>query len=157
MFQRGSEDSGRTGGWKREEAMGRIVAGLIAALLCAAPLVMAQRSVVADVPFPFTVRDMKCPAGEWVFTRVEASPDRVMTIRNSTTGESVLVLINLDYWDTGKAEAKLVFHRYGDRYFLREIREGRSVAAYLMAGDEEKRLRVAGVKRDKAAVLARLR
>lgn len=158
MFQRGSEDSGRTGGWKREEVMGRIVAGLFAALLCAAPLVMAQNVVSADVPFPFMVRDMRCPAGEYNFLRTAGDPSRVVVMRNAGTGESILLLVSfLDTNHSLKAQAKLVFNRYGDRYFLREIHEGGGLRAGLMAGEEERQLQVAGLKRDRTVVLARLR
>lgn len=135
-----------------------IMAWAFAALLCAAPMVLAQQTVNADVPFAFAVRDMKCPAGEYSFSRSVADPNRVVLMRNAGTGESILFLAS--FFDTNQSSSaypKLVFYRYGDRYFLREIHEGGSVRIALMAGQEERQLQVAGVKRDRTVVLARLR
>lgn len=157
MFQRGSEVNGRTGGWKKGEVMGRIMAGLFVALLCAAPLVRAQRTVIAEIPFPFVVRDMKCSPGEWSFVRVEADPGRVMIVRNNSTGESVLFLVHLTSAGPADQGARLTFYRYGDKHFLREVHEGNGIRADLMAGQEERKLQVAGSKPAKNTVLARLR
>lgn len=137
--------------------MGKIFGGLMAALLCAAPHVMAQRTVVVDVPFPFAVKDMMCPAGEWTFTKLEGVPAGAMIIRSTRTGESVVFLVQLESWDTRTTQAKAVFYRYGDRYFLKEVHEGTGITARLLPGEEERRLQVAGVKRVKTAVLAQLK
>lgn len=137
--------------------MGRIMAGLIVALLCAAPLVMAQPKITADVPFPFIVRDMTCSPGEYSFVRMGMTGDGMMAVRNSSTGESVVFLILFDPWNAKATQAHLVFYRYGDRHFLREVHEGTGAAVKLLPGAEERRLQVAGLKAARTTVLARLR
>lgn len=130
---------------------------MFAALLYAAPLAVAQWTieVKADVPFPFSVREMRCAAGEYRISRTAEDPARLAVMRNAGTGESNwLLAIYMDANHPAKAQAKLVFHRYGERYFLREIHEGAGVTMHLPAGDEERQLQVAGAKPAKATVVA---
>jgi hypothetical protein len=77
--------------------------------------------VVAKVPFQFVVANKPVPAGQWT---VQAATDgaRVVAIRN---GDAKLSLFStLSSTETSKAAAApaLVFHKYGDRYFLAGIR-----------------------------------
>ncbi|GIU80329.1 MAG: hypothetical protein KatS3mg005_3567 [Bryobacteraceae bacterium] len=140
--------------------MRQMMAWAIVVLLCTAPVVMAQqiRTVRADVPFAFVVRDMKCPAGEYGFLRNRADASRTIFMTNESTGERILFVAGfVDFNYNPNPQTKLVFYRYGDRYFLREIHEGAGAKVALMAGEEERQLQVAGVKRERAVVLAWLR
>lgn len=135
-----------------------ILTSVFVLALCAAPLAMAQqRTVSAEIPFPFVINNMKCAPGEWLFSRNAADPGRVILVKNVRTNEGLLFVINLATDDSPKVAPKLVFHRYGDKYFLREIHEGNSTMAALIAGAEERKLLVAGMQGGKAVVLARLR
>jgi len=86
-------------------------------------------TIVADVPFGFTIRDHTLPAGSYTIRRVDSQPG-TMEIRDAD-GERVLMFL------TGSAQAakeprqtELVFDRFGDRYFLSEIfEEGNSAGA----------------------------
>lgn len=138
--------------------MRSILTWLFAALLCAAPLVLAQQvaTVVAQVPFAFTAGNVACQAGEYHLVRLRADAPLV-SIRNETTREMSLHMAGfLDYRQPGNA-TRLVFYRYGDRYFLREIHEGNGIAANLLPRPEERKLQVAGLQHTKTVVLARLR
>ena len=75
--------------------------------------------VRANVPFDFSIGDKKLQAGQYRFSR--SSGDRIILVSNvddntsvfqSTFGTEVLTPLN---------ESKLVFHRYGDQYFLEQI------------------------------------
>ena len=79
-------------------------------------------TIVADVPFGFTVRDHTLPAGSYVIKRLDSQPG-VMEIRDAD-GERVVLFL------TGSAQAakepkqtELIFDRFGDQYFLAEIFE----------------------------------
>lgn len=138
--------------------MKSILMRLFAVLLCAAPLVLAQQTatVVAQVPFAFTAGNVNCQPGEYRLARVRAESP-LLSIRNETTREVTVHMAGfLDYRQSGNA-ARLVFYRYGDRYFLREIHEGNGIAANLLPGPEERKLQVAGLQHTKTVVLARLR
>ena len=87
--------------------------------------------VRAKIPFDFSMGDKKLQAGQYTFSRLSpeseimlvSSVDANKSVVQSTFGTQVL---------TPKNESKLVFHRYGDQYFLEQIwmageREGTQV------------------------------
>ncbi len=79
----------------------------------------------AKIPFDFNVGDKKLPAGEYTFSRLSAfsdgkeisvsSADARAHVFQSTFGTRVL---------TAKNDSKLVFHKYGDQYFLEQVFSG---------------------------------
>ena len=87
--------------------------------------------VRAKVPFDFSIGNKKLQAGQYTFSRL-STDNRIILVSNvddntsvfqSTLGAQVLAPQN---------ESKLVFHRYGDQYFLEQIwtageREGTEV------------------------------
>jgi hypothetical protein len=92
---------------------------LCTALLAAASASMGQTSpgdVVVDVPFAFMVAKQALPAGHYI---VRAVGDAQVRIFNSkTTGFFVPTHGALRTVSDG---SKLVFHRYGDSYFLSQV------------------------------------
>lgn len=91
------------------------------ALLTFASCVTAARaldvdpSVQANVPFDFIVGDRVLPAGTYKITEQSAG---VIMIQNRDKHVTVLTLAEGD--DATKGN-KLIFDRYGDRYFLSEV------------------------------------
>jgi hypothetical protein len=93
------------------------------ALLAIANLVMAGTSfaqsngVAAKVPFPFAVGDKVLPAGYYT---LKSKSSHVLMIKNPDQSAAALILFQED----GKKSpngGKLVFHKYGDQYFLSEV------------------------------------
>ena len=93
--------------------------------LCAAVAsANAQLSIPirAKIPFDFSVGDKKLEAGEYAFSRLSGSSDNRMMVVSGvdstahlfqpTFGSQVL---------TAKNQSSLVFHKYGDQYFLEQI------------------------------------
>jgi hypothetical protein len=80
--------------------------------------VMAQgRAVRATVPFDFTVGDKLLPAGSYEITKNSAS---VIEVRNRD--KQVAIFAPTAYTtEQSRNGSKLVFDKYGDRYFLSEI------------------------------------
>ena len=76
--------------------------------------------VRAKIPFNFSMGDKKFQAGQYTFSRFSpdgkimlvSSVDANTRIFQSTIGTEVL---------TARNESRLVFHRYGDQYFLEQI------------------------------------
>ena len=83
-------------------------------------LMLAQSSAAgkADIPFGFYVRDAALPAGS--YTVREAKSPGIVQIMNNDTGKSILVMAPGNH-SGNTADSKLVFHKYGDRYFLSEL------------------------------------
>jgi hypothetical protein len=73
--------------------------------------------IVAKVPFQFVVANKPAPAGQWT-VRVATADDRTVMIRNGDA--KVNLLASISETETSKAATApaLVFHKYGDRYFL---------------------------------------
>ena len=75
----------------------------------------------ANIPFDFTVIDKNLPAGEYEVGRaVPSSGDLVLSIRNAA-GMSELPFTNPVQAFEPARTGKLVFHRYGDHYFLVQV------------------------------------
>jgi len=105
------------------------VVGFLAALLAASTAVgqTNRGDVFTNIPFAFTVANHTLPPGRYIITHPS---EKVLRIFNShNTGMFAL---------TNRVEAKapegskMVFHRYGDAYFLSEVwvagsRTGRKV------------------------------
>ncbi len=83
----------------------------------------AQSGVVANVPFNFTAENVKMSAGEYTLTAINRTSG-VIRMLNVATGHSILVNAPASlatYKGNGEETGKLIFHRYGDRYFFSEV------------------------------------
>ena len=75
-----------------------------------------------NIPFDFNVGDSKLPAGEYSIGRaLPSSGDTVLLISNVNHTESVFPLTNSAQSLKSKDADTLVFHRYGDQYFLFQV------------------------------------
>jgi hypothetical protein len=79
----------------------------------------AQSSqLMADIPFDFSASDQTLPAGKYIVNVVNpASGNNVLRIR-SADGKTNVALLTRSVISKRQDQAKLVFHRIGDRYFL---------------------------------------
>ena len=93
----------------------------IAALTGAGAMAGDTIAIRSKVPFDFTVGDRRVPAGDYRFERI--SSPRVILI--SSFDRRTALSVHHDVADpvAGRPNT-LVFHKYGDLYFLREIRLG---------------------------------
>lgn len=114
---------------------------LVLTLLAVPGFVNAQsRQVIkAQVPFEFIVNGKILPAGE---CSIEARGDGVTYLLVSSGKHSAFVIPNATESSTVPAQPTMVFHRYGDRYFLSSIsRQGNNRGFALPASKAEKELR----------------
>jgi hypothetical protein len=90
---------------------------LIVAATIAVPVVNAQQTIMsANVPFAFSVGAKQLPAGTYAVREM----DRATLIQSRDGKNSVLGIYA--YAGPSKAdETKLVFHKFGDHYFLAQI------------------------------------
>jgi hypothetical protein len=86
----------------------------------------SAQKVVASIPFTFNVGQTELPAGKYTITVVNPSSDRkVLQIRNAD-GRLSAMIQTTSVLRNAAGDAKMVFHRYGDRYFFAQAQ---------MAGD----------------------
>ena len=98
-----------------------IGAMLTLAATLAIPGAYAQDShrVIADVPFAFTVNHQALPAGEYEVA--DGPAYGTVVIQSEDREHTVITVANSAQAKEETLPGKLVFQRYGDRYFLREV------------------------------------
>jgi hypothetical protein len=117
---------------------------LAIALVLASTLVVAGASsaqehrVKATVPFNFTVGDFTVPAGTYTVDSTAISPD-VLVLRNVDKDIKIVTTGRSNQSNPQRVSA-LVFHKYGNQYFLSQIRsEGASINVDFPVTKAEKR------------------
>ena len=90
--------------------------GLTLMSVAAFPL-NAQTSVVLKIPFPFEVRDVTLPPGEYAVTTLTST---VLAIQSKEGRGSLLAFATTSYRWPRKLAPQLIFRRYGNEYFLAE-------------------------------------
>lgn len=99
-----------------------------------------QHRVKATVPFDFTIGDFTAPAGTYTIDSAANSPD-VLVLRN-LAGDIKIVATGRPNQSNPERVSVLVFHKYGNHYFLSQIRsEGASLNVDFLATSAEKRAR----------------
>ena len=85
-----------------------------------APRATAQTPmhIVADIPFSFRSGSEMMPAGKY---DIKALSDHVLIVRNTTRTRSQIMLTNHAQTLKPSERGKLVFHRYGNKYFLYQV------------------------------------
>lgn len=92
---------------------------LLAALMASQTMVgqAKQGDVIANIPFSFMVANQTLPAGHYTIR-----PFGEITLRISNfQHQGVMVQTNSVKSKASDSGAKIVFHRYGDVYFLSEV------------------------------------
>lgn len=78
--------------------------------------------ITAHIPFDFILGDKKLPAGAYSIARAQQnSGDSVLLISSVDSVANVFSLTSAVQTLEPKDEGRLVFHRYGDRYFLFQV------------------------------------
>ena len=119
------------------------------ALLAAATLMVqngasAQAKERATIPFDFTVGQNQLPAGTYIIKNIQPG---VIQLDGQGKHAHMLTLCTSTEEVTRNADA-LVFSKYGDKYFLREVRGSYGQTAWKMAPSKlEKRVQVEEAKR----------
>jgi hypothetical protein len=81
--------------------------------------------VRAKIPFDFSVGDKKLEAGEFSFSRSSGFGDiRTMSVSSVDSSTRMFQLTSVAQALRPKNESTLVFHKYGDQYFLEQIWTG---------------------------------
>ncbi len=101
----------------KRQWLGVLGAAFLAAVFAVVSVPAEAREVQCNVPFGFQVGDATLPAGTYRVTLLQST----LTIRGATTG-AMAVGNRSDRKSDDRA--KLVFHRYGDEYILREVWTG---------------------------------
>ena len=133
--------------------MYRRIAGpvvFVCVVLFGATIASAQVSVKAPLPFEFSVAGANCPAGTYAFN--QDNPAHKMSVRGD---RGTCALVNVSPFPPKGLSEKdatwLIFHHYGDKYFLAEIWSHR-IGRQFPESEEEKKLRESGKEENNVRV-----
>lgn len=99
--------------------------------------------VRVKVPFDFNVGEKQLPAGEYTFSRLSGfSGSKIMSVSSADASTRMLQLTFGAQRLTPKNESSLVFHKYGDQYFLEQIwTSGEQLGTQLLESRSERTAR----------------
>ena len=112
---------------------------LAVAVVSANGQVSSQR-VTAQIPFDFIVGDQILPSGQYTVKAITSDGDGLRI--SSRDGKSSAIRLSNSVAETSKKRnARMVFHRYGQHYFLAEVWSGNSYGQKLMPCKRERNLK----------------
>jgi hypothetical protein len=131
-----------------------VMAGLMALTFAASTQVArAQDHLVVDVPFDFMVGNTQLPAGEYS-VKVSGAGQTLLMIHRTDAAESAIAATNGVEAAQPGSESKLIFNRYGDRYFLSEVwTAGNSLGRQLPKTAREKEIAQVAKLSDQSEVI----
>jgi hypothetical protein len=128
---------------------------LAAALIVSASFAQAQTRIKAEVPFAFSLQNQSMPAGDY---KIIALSDRVLEVLNLDGKHGQLVAKQMSVQSFKDQSPKLVFHKYGDQYFLSEIWAGDShTGIALSESKREKEVAMAGLPNTSETVIVAMK
>lgn len=110
---------------------------LAAVVVLVVPALAQVSETTFNIPFNFNIGKEVRPAGPYVISSVFESSLRIR--RTDGTNAIVVSSMAVDSGDRS-APCKLVFHRYGNKYFLSQTWLARSTGRELFRSDEEKEM-----------------
>ena len=84
-------------------------------LIALVPAYAQKTSATVNIPFSFNVDDVRLPAGEYI---ISSPTERVVSIQHIGGPEAKTTMTNNGSSTKSDGRAKLVFHKYGNAYFL---------------------------------------
>jgi hypothetical protein len=112
-----------------------------------------QRPMKVNVPFAFGVEDLSLPAGEYyIFT---ATPGRTIRIVSADGKYSAVIDTLLNHAEKPATNSRLVFHKYGNEYFLAQVwTAGQNLARNPLSGRRAMELASSGALPQTTTVIA---
>jgi hypothetical protein len=119
----------------KKHVLGAIGAALFAAVLVVLSVPVDAADVRCDIPFSFQVDETTLPPGAYHVSNLQGT----LTILGLTRG-AFTQTSGVSSKTAGYVSPKLVFHRYGDEYILRQVWTGGDSGRELRKSRREKQL-----------------
>jgi hypothetical protein len=118
-----------------------VMAGVMAlTAMTTTRVAQAQETVVVNIPFDFQAGKSTLPAGEYSVKVSNPTHSLILISRKDSTA-SAFINTNAVVAANVQTESKLVFNRYGDRYFLSQVwSEGNTQGRQLLKTAREKEI-----------------
>jgi hypothetical protein len=126
---------------------------LLTAVSLFAQTTPSQRLMKVNVPFSFAVEGHSLPAGEYLVLTV--TPERSIRIASTDGKHSAVVNTLPNYASSPSENSRLVFHRYGEEYFLMQVwTAGQNVARNPLSTKRAMEIASSGVAPQTFTILA---
>lgn len=110
-------------------------------LMVACAFGQVSTPITANIPFDFAVGKMVLPAGDYTLNSQVSGYPATYLLQGADGRSGIFLLTNMAHWKgPEEPRTELVFHRYGDRYFLAQIWMGNDIGRQLPVTKEEKEL-----------------
>jgi len=118
-----------------------VMAGMMALTAMAFTRVaQAQEPMIVNIPFDFVAGNTQMPAGEYS-VKTTGPTNTLLVISRDDAAASAFINTNPAVASEPKTESKLIFNRYGDRYFLSQVwTAGNASGRQLLKSDREKEM-----------------
>jgi hypothetical protein len=97
------------------------LAALILLVTVSSAYAQTDRQTLVNIPFNFSVGEKTMPAGKYLIRRNRKDSDTVWVVQNKESGEAALLLTRSVRANDTQENAKFVFRKYDDVYFLSEF------------------------------------
>src|SRR6266850_809005 len=129
------------------------ILGLLLLMTAVSVRAQSERSKLTNIPFNFIVGQKTLPAGEYTVETNRRDYDKVWLVQNREGDASALFTTMPVRANQTQEETKLVFHKYGDQYFLSQIwTPGGNTGRELLMPRIERELAKNGIEREKVVV-----
>ena len=137
---------------KKQIVKGFSMVVLVIGLAAVTAVVSAGQSKLVDtnIPFDFVVGDKVLPAGQYTMRGLGIVGEAIL-ISQKDAKASVIRLTNVLQSNSKSTQARLVFHRYGQRYFLAEVWSGGDSAGRKLFRSRQER----AIERELAAIVSK--
>ncbi len=130
----------------------------VLSIIAAAQVAQADEPMTVNIPFAFVAGNATLPAGEYRVQKLDRNP-AVVLIRCSGASAAAMVMSNAAQAKETQTQSKLVFNRYGNRYFLSQVWAAGSIRGrQLLKSSREKEIsQLARIEtKSEVALVARL-
>ena len=113
----------------------------------------SQRLMTVNIPFAFAVENHFLPAGEYLVLTV--TPERSIRIASTDGKHTAIINTVPNYASSPSANSRLVFHKYGDEYFLAQVwTAGQNVARSPLTSQRAMQIATSGERPETKIVIA---
>jgi hypothetical protein len=116
-----------------------LMAAAMTLTVLASTHVARAQDLVVTIPFDFAAGSANLPAGDYSVKAGSPTSHTILLMNRNNPDASVIVTANAASSGQPQSQSKLVFNRYGDRYFLSKIwAEGSTMGRELPKSNREK-------------------
>ena len=140
---------------------------MIAMIVLVGSMAMAAKAqtggriqLIANIPFEFSIGNRSLPAGEYTVRSISDDGCNVVLRMQSRDGKTSVMLLTSTVEGKAQDRAKLVFHRYGNRYFFAQWwvdRDSAGLEAQKSRAERAAEREIAAIKMATASVVVTAR